>query len=143
MAEKWLSLVTSCSLSSGCIPSDEQVRVCPSIKSRRGFIWSKTSFSSKHWMIDVSLRVTGRLKTGADGLVSGPPPPLTSLPSTSPSPGLRLCGSRLVLDLREWRLGMWRYGMEWGSFWTLSTTMARLARLPRHYLAHDVVLLSA
>lgn len=51
-----------------CIPSDDQVRVCPSIKSRRGWIWTKSSFSAKHWMLDVSLRVTGRLKTGADGL---------------------------------------------------------------------------
>ena len=54
---------------SGCIPSDEQVRVCPSMKSRRGWIWAKQPFSHGHWMVDVSLRVTGRLKTGADGMV--------------------------------------------------------------------------
>lgn len=51
-----------------CIPSDDQVRVCPSIKSRRGWIWTTGSFSAKHWMVDITLRVTGRLKTGADGM---------------------------------------------------------------------------
>lgn len=64
-------IIITTSDSSGCIPSDDQVRVCPSIKSRRGWVWTKDTFSSNHWMVDVSLRVTGRLKTGADGLVSG------------------------------------------------------------------------
>lgn len=50
------------------IPSEESVRVCPSIKSRKGWVWTKNAFSHPHWMIDVSVRVTGRLKHGADGM---------------------------------------------------------------------------
>lgn len=50
------------------IPSEDQVRVCPSIKSRRGWVWTKERFSSANWMVDVTLRVTGRLKNGADGM---------------------------------------------------------------------------
>ena len=65
------TLSPALSLLPGCIPSDDQVRVCPSIKSRRGWIWTKSSFSSSHWMVDLSVRVTGRLKTGADGMVGG------------------------------------------------------------------------
>ena len=54
----------------GAIPSDDSVRVCPSIRSRRGWVWTKNPFNHAHWMIDISLRVTGRLKNGADGMVN-------------------------------------------------------------------------
>ena len=43
--------------------------MCPSIKSRKGWVWAKNAYSHPHWMIDVSLKVTGRLKHGADGMV--------------------------------------------------------------------------
>ena len=33
-------------------------------------MWSKGSFSHGHWMVDASVRVTGRLKNGADGMVT-------------------------------------------------------------------------
>lgn len=66
--------VTACSYNTisslGSIPSDESIRVCPSIKSRRGWVWSKNPLSASHWFVDVSVKVTGLLKSGADGMVS-------------------------------------------------------------------------
>ena len=32
-------------------------------------MWSKKPLASNNWMLDVSLRITGRLKNGADGMV--------------------------------------------------------------------------
>lgn len=52
------------------IPSDEQVRVCPSLHDRRGWVWSKHEFSQKNWMFDASLRITGKSSMGADGMVN-------------------------------------------------------------------------
>ena len=45
------------------------MRVCPSIKSRKGWVWTKNVYAQPHWMVDVTVRVTGRLKHGADGMV--------------------------------------------------------------------------
>ena len=39
------------------------------MRSHRGYAWTNASLEAKHWIIDVSLRITGRLKTGADGMV--------------------------------------------------------------------------
>lgn len=50
------------------IPSDDYLRVCPSVRSHRGWAWSKEALQATHWMIDVSVRITGRLKAGADGM---------------------------------------------------------------------------
>ncbi|XP_064388414.1 protein ERGIC-53-like [Halichondria panicea] len=50
------------------IASDESIRVCPSVKSRRGWVWSVNPLAADHWMMDISMRITGRLKNGADGM---------------------------------------------------------------------------
>jgi hypothetical protein len=34
-----------------------------------GWIWSKNPLKSDHWVLDVKLRVTGRGRVGADGMV--------------------------------------------------------------------------
>lgn len=34
-----------------------------------GWIWSKNPLTADHWLIDVKLRVTGRGRVGADGMV--------------------------------------------------------------------------
>eukprot|EP00731_Ephydatia_muelleri_P017802 Em0010g900a len=50
------------------IASEDQVRVCPSIRSRKGWVWANEIYTGGNWMVDVTLRVTGRLRNGADGL---------------------------------------------------------------------------
>ncbi|CAF2094314.1 unnamed protein product [Rotaria magnacalcarata] len=56
------------SFGGSAIASDEQVRITPSIRSQRGWIWSKNTLSVDHWLLDVKLRVTGRGRVGADGM---------------------------------------------------------------------------
>jgi hypothetical protein len=34
-----------------------------------GWIWSKNPLSADHWVLDIKLRVTGRGRVGADGMV--------------------------------------------------------------------------
>ena len=61
-------------------------------------------------MVDVSVRLTGRLKTGADGLVSNSLSfSINMMIYTHVS---RLYGLRLYLGLREWHLATLRYGMD-------------------------------
>ncbi|CAF3895516.1 unnamed protein product, partial [Rotaria magnacalcarata] len=50
------------------IASDDQVRVTPSIRSQKGWIWTKNTMTSDNWLLDVKLRVNGRGRIGADGL---------------------------------------------------------------------------
>ncbi|CAF0922076.1 unnamed protein product, partial [Didymodactylos carnosus] len=50
------------------IASEDQVRVTPSIRSQRGWIWSKNTLGADNWVLDVKLRVTGRGRIGADGM---------------------------------------------------------------------------
>jgi mannose-binding lectin 1 len=50
------------------IASDEQVRITPSIRSQKGWIWSKNPLSADRWVLDIKLRVTGRGRVGADGM---------------------------------------------------------------------------
>jgi mannose-binding lectin 1 len=50
------------------IASDDQVRVTPSIRSQKGWIWSKNAMTADNWLLDVKLRVTGRGRVGADGM---------------------------------------------------------------------------
>ncbi|XP_019738351.1 protein ERGIC-53 [Hippocampus comes] len=50
------------------IPSAEQVRLAPSLKSQRGSAWCKNKASFNHWEVEVMFRVTGRGRMGADGL---------------------------------------------------------------------------
>ena len=52
------------------IPSDEQVRITPSLKDQRGGLWAKTKGTSQFWEIEVFFKVTGRGRIGGDGLVS-------------------------------------------------------------------------
>ncbi|CAF1354829.1 unnamed protein product [Adineta steineri] len=50
------------------IASDDQVRVTPSIRSQKGWIWSNNPLTADHWLLDIKLRVTGRGRVGADGM---------------------------------------------------------------------------
>lgn len=51
------------------IASNEQVRVAPSLKSRKGWLWAKNPLPFKDWIVDVVMRIHGRGKVGADGMV--------------------------------------------------------------------------
>ncbi|XP_077203021.1 protein ERGIC-53 [Paroedura picta] len=50
------------------IPSADQIRITPSLKSQRGSVWTKSKSIFEHWEIEVTFRVTGRGRIGADGL---------------------------------------------------------------------------
>ncbi|XP_066911067.1 protein ERGIC-53-like [Clytia hemisphaerica] len=50
------------------IPSDEQVRVTPSLKDQRGGLWAKTKTNAPFWEIEVFFKVSGRGRVGGDGL---------------------------------------------------------------------------
>ncbi|XP_072173780.1 protein ERGIC-53-like [Diadema setosum] len=50
------------------LASDDKVRVTPSMRSRKGFIWSKRQTDFDWWEIEVIFKVTGRGRVGADGL---------------------------------------------------------------------------
>lgn len=51
------------------IPSADQIRITTSLKSQRGSVWTKTKSIFEHWEVEVTFRVTGRGRIGADGLV--------------------------------------------------------------------------
>lgn len=55
----------------GAIPSADQVRITPSLRSQRGSVWTKNRVNFEHWEAEVTFRVSGRGRMGADGLVSG------------------------------------------------------------------------
>lgn len=57
-------------LCSDCIASADSVRVAPSLKSQKGAIWTKRQTDFDWWEIEVSFRISGRGRIGADGLVS-------------------------------------------------------------------------
>ncbi|KAM7320439.1 hypothetical protein ACRRTK_020882 [Alexandromys fortis] len=50
------------------IPSSDQIRIAPSLKSQRGSVWTKTKAAFENWEVEVTFRVTGRGRIGADGL---------------------------------------------------------------------------
>uniref|UniRef100_F6SS58 Lectin, mannose binding 1 n=1 Tax=Macaca mulatta TaxID=9544 RepID=F6SS58_MACMU len=50
------------------IPSSDQIRVAPSLKSQRGSVWTKAKAAFENWEVEVTFRVTGRGRIGADGL---------------------------------------------------------------------------
>ena len=52
------------------IPTEHQIRVCPSIQDRRGWLWTKNQFEKPNWMIDVEFSISGKHTYGADGMVS-------------------------------------------------------------------------
>lgn len=54
--------------SGNAIPSSDQVRVTPSLRSQKGSVWTKNRINFKHWEVEVTFRVSGRGRMGADGL---------------------------------------------------------------------------
>lgn len=50
------------------IASEESVRITPSLRSKKGYIWAKNKTDFDWWEIEVVFRVTGRGRIGADGL---------------------------------------------------------------------------
>ncbi|CAN7983434.1 unnamed protein product, partial [Ixodes hexagonus] len=51
-----------------CIASEEMVRITPSLKSKKGSIWSKQPTSFPWWEVELVFRTTGTGRIGADGL---------------------------------------------------------------------------
>ncbi|XP_038058214.1 protein ERGIC-53-like isoform X2 [Patiria miniata] len=70
--------------------SDEQVRITPSIRSQKGYIWSKYKVPHDHWEVEFYFKVTGRGRVGADGLafwyVDNKPAGVESTPGQEPPP---------------------------------------------------------
>ncbi|XP_027766788.1 protein ERGIC-53-like [Empidonax traillii] len=50
------------------IPSADQIRITTSLKSQKGSVWTKNKALFEHWEVEVTFRVTGRGRIGADGL---------------------------------------------------------------------------
>ena len=50
------------------LPSEDQIRLVPSIRSKKGFVWSQFAFGSKDFEIEVMFKITGRGRVGADGM---------------------------------------------------------------------------
>uniref|UniRef100_A0A672SCQ5 Protein ERGIC-53-like n=1 Tax=Sinocyclocheilus grahami TaxID=75366 RepID=A0A672SCQ5_SINGR len=50
------------------IPSSDQIRITPSLRSQKGSVWTKNPVSFEHWEAEVAFRVSGRGRMGADGL---------------------------------------------------------------------------
>jgi len=50
------------------IASEESVRITPSLRSQKGMIWSKEISTFDWWEVEMTFRVTGRGRIGADGL---------------------------------------------------------------------------
>jgi lectin, mannose-binding 1 len=46
------------------------VRITPSIRSQKGRIWSKNTMPNKDWEVEVLIRINGRGRIGADGMVN-------------------------------------------------------------------------
>uniref|UniRef100_A0A8C6KC61 Lectin, mannose-binding, 1 n=1 Tax=Nothobranchius furzeri TaxID=105023 RepID=A0A8C6KC61_NOTFU len=54
--------------SGNAIPSADQVRITPSLRSQRGSVWTKNKINFENWEAEVTFRVSGRGRMGADGL---------------------------------------------------------------------------
>jgi mannose-binding lectin 1 len=50
------------------IASEEMVRITPSLRSKKGSIWTRDVTTFNHWEVELWFRVTGRGRLGADGL---------------------------------------------------------------------------
>ncbi|XP_059173624.1 protein ERGIC-53-like isoform X2 [Physella acuta] len=50
------------------LAGDEGIRITPSLRSKKGSVWSKNKLESKGWEIEAGIRVTGRGRIGADGM---------------------------------------------------------------------------
>lgn len=132
------------------IASDESIRITPSLRSKKGErlhlslwaefiyllifrqyintikfsypgqVWSKMKNSNENWEVEVTFRISGRGRVGADGLVC-----------------FHICSAVLLMDFcrrcgilwtRGWRdpcLAPVINGTGWGCFLTHSTTMVR------------------
>ncbi len=51
------------------IASNDQIRITPSLRSQKGRIWSRDTMPNNDWEIEVSIRINGRGRIGADGMV--------------------------------------------------------------------------
>ncbi|XP_066566878.1 protein ERGIC-53 isoform X1 [Amia ocellicauda] len=50
------------------IPSADQIRITPSLRSQKGSVWTKNIAMFENWEAEVTFRVSGRGRVGADGL---------------------------------------------------------------------------
>ncbi|GAB6031904.1 hypothetical protein CHUAL_010298 [Chamberlinius hualienensis] len=50
------------------IANEDMVRITPSLRSKKGFIWTKNTTTFDWWEVEMVFRVTGRGRIGADGL---------------------------------------------------------------------------
>ncbi|PFX22367.1 protein ERGIC-53-like [Stylophora pistillata] len=50
------------------IPSDDQIRLTPSMTNKKGYAWTKSTFPHEWWEVEVALKVTGRGRLGGDGV---------------------------------------------------------------------------
>lgn len=54
--------------SGSTIPSNDQIRITPSIRSQKGSIWTNQKINSTNWEIEALLKINGRGRIGADGM---------------------------------------------------------------------------
>jgi len=54
--------------SGSALASPEQVRITPSLRSKKGAVWTKSPTNFEFWEVEVGLRVSGRGRIGADGV---------------------------------------------------------------------------
>jgi len=54
--------------SGSALASPDQVRITPSLRSKKGALWTKASTTFEFWEVEVALRVSGRGRIGADGV---------------------------------------------------------------------------
>jgi len=54
--------------SGNAIASEEMVRITPSLRSQKGMMWTKEMTNFDWWEVEITFRVTGRGRIGADGL---------------------------------------------------------------------------
>merc|ERR1719223_2170908 len=54
--------------SGSAICSNDQIRLTPSIRSQKGRIWSTNTMQNQNWEIEVTMRINGRGRVGADGM---------------------------------------------------------------------------
>ncbi|XP_055332626.1 protein ERGIC-53-like [Paramacrobiotus metropolitanus] len=50
------------------IASDDQIRLAPSLKARKGYMWTKNPVNFEWWEVEMNFRVSGSGRVGADGL---------------------------------------------------------------------------
>ena len=55
--------------SGSTIASNDQIRITPSLKSQKGSIWSNMMLANPDWEIETILKISGRGRIGADGMV--------------------------------------------------------------------------